>query len=135
MIIIMKHLTSYADDAPFLIIALFKKIHKLNLLSIFSIFILILFIIENQSLEKISSKTCESTHFLKSKGFKYKNPCCFWEWILSFCFRIDRLKRKNDYTDRAITYVLHYFCLHSGWTYLRIWICLSFREITSTFSK
>lgn len=28
MIIIMKHLTSYADDAPFLIIALFKKIHR-----------------------------------------------------------------------------------------------------------
>lgn len=28
MIIVMKHLTSYADDAPFLIIALFKKIHR-----------------------------------------------------------------------------------------------------------
>lgn len=28
MIIIMRHLTNYADDAPYLIIALFKKIHR-----------------------------------------------------------------------------------------------------------
>jgi hypothetical protein len=31
MIIIMKHLTSYADDAPFLIIALFKKNSSRNI--------------------------------------------------------------------------------------------------------
>jgi hypothetical protein len=33
MIIIMKHLTMYADDAPSLIVALFKKIHKEMLLT------------------------------------------------------------------------------------------------------
>ena len=28
MVVVMKHLTSYADEAPFLIVALFKKINR-----------------------------------------------------------------------------------------------------------